>query len=116
MKGPPVDVTLPSNATVTLRDKLTAKDKFRVQAAIKLSLDTATGLQESSGSIVNDMRNALLVGIITGWTLDLPLPSAQASSLDDLDIDDYNALAEAVEPLLDKVVNTGPNRPGRSSS
>jgi hypothetical protein len=111
------ELTLPSNATVTYRDALTAKDKFRVQAAIRLSLDTATGLQESSGSIVNDMRNALLCGIITAWSFDnLPLPSIQASVLDDLDLDDYNALADAVEPLLDKVVNAGPNRRERSGS
>ena len=112
-----MEITLPSGATVTLRDKLTAKDKFRVQGAIRLSLDTATGLQESTGSIVNDMRNALLVGIIENWSFDsLPLPSIQASSLDDLDIDDYNALSDAVEPMLDKVVNSGPNRAARSSS
>ncbi len=112
-----MEITLPSGATVTLRDKLTAKDKFRVQSSIRLSLDTATGLQESTGSIVNDMRNALLVGIIEKWSFDsLPLPSIQASSLDDLDIDDYNALSDAVEPMLDKVVNSGPNRGGRSSS
>lgn len=111
-----MDITLPSNATVTLRDKLTAKDKFTVQQSIRLSLDTATGLQESTGSIVNDMRNALLANIITAWSYDLPLPSVQLSSLDELDLDDYNAISDAVEPMLNKVVNSGPNRPGRSAS
>lgn len=109
-----MDITLPSGATVTLRDKLTAKDKFDVQAAIRLSLDTTTGLQESSGSLVNDMRNALLRQVILSWSFTWPLPSA-GGTLDDLDLDDYNVLADAVEPMLQKVVG-GPNRPGPSSS
>jgi hypothetical protein len=112
-----MDITLPSGATVTVRDKLTAKDKFAVQAAVRLSLDTATGLQESSGSILNDMRNALLKQIITAWTFDgVAIPSQNPATLDEMDLDDYNALAEGVEPMLDKVVNSSPNRSGRSAS
>jgi hypothetical protein len=112
-----MDIPLPSGATVTVRDKLTAKDKFAVQAAVRLSLDTATGLQESSGSILNDMRNALLKQIITAWTFDgVAIPSQNPATLDEMDLDDYNALAEGVEPMLDKVVNSSPNRSGRSAS
>jgi hypothetical protein len=111
-----VDVTLPSGATVTLRDKLNANDKFAVQAAIRLSLDTTTGLQESSGSLVNDMRNALLKQIITAWSFTWPLPSLDGgTSLGELDIDDYNSLSDAVEPMLNKVVSS-PNRPAPSRS
>jgi hypothetical protein len=112
-----VEVTLPSGATVTMRDKLTAKDKFSVQAAIRLSLDTSTGLQESSGGVVNDMRNALLTQIITAWTLPEPIPSLNGGNpLAEMDLDDYDALTEAVDPMLQKVAGTGPNRRGPSSS
>jgi hypothetical protein len=112
-----VQVTLPSGNTVDLRDKLTAKDKFAVQAVIRLSLDTATGLQESSGSLVNDMRNALLGRLITAWSFSWPIPDNNAGNpLEELDLDDYDALSEAVEPMLEKVVGTNPNRRGRSSS
>lgn len=111
-----MEVTLPSGATVTYRDKLNANDKFAVQAAIRLSLDTATGLQESSGSLVNDMRNALLKQIITAWTFPYPLPHMGVGNpLGELDLDDYNALSDEVEPLLEKVV-AAPNRRGQSSS
>jgi hypothetical protein len=112
-----MDVTLPSGAVVTLRDKLTAKDKFAVQAAVHFSLDTTTGMQVSTGSILNDMRNALLKTIITSWTFGTLIPSAAAEdTLADLDLDDYDALADAVEPLLQKVTGSGPNRPAPSSS
>jgi hypothetical protein len=109
-----VEVTLPSGATVTVRDKLTAKDKFTVQAAVRLSLDTNTGMQESSGSFLTDLRNALLKEIITSWSFTWPVPSA-GGSLDDLDLDDYNALSDGVEDLLTKVM-ANPNRRAPSSS
>jgi hypothetical protein len=104
-----MEVTLPSGATVTLRDKLTARDKFAVQDAVHLSLNTATGMQDTTAGLVNDMRNALLARLIQSWTV--PGVTAGADGLGELDLDDYNALAEAVEPLLSKVVQGGsPNR------
>lgn len=112
-----MDVTLPSGAIVTLRDKLTARDKFATQSAARLSLDTTTGMQESNGSFLNDMRNALLKQLITSWTFGWLIPSASAEdTLGDLDIDDYDALADAVEPMMEKVMGTGPNRRAPSSS
>lgn len=104
-----MDVDLPSGSTVKMRDKLIAKDKFAVQAAIRLSTDTATGLQETQGGLVNDMRNALLKRVIIS---DTPVTDEWLS---ELDIDDYNALAEAVEPFMSKII-TSPNRRGQSSS
>ena len=111
-----MQVTLPSGATVDLRDKVTAKDKFAVQKSLHFSLDTQTLLQESTGGLVNDMTNALLAQLITSWSFGMPIPSVDGNSLDELDLDDYDALAEAVEPTLQKVMGPGPNRKGRSSS
>jgi hypothetical protein len=111
-----VQVTLPSGATVELRDKVTAKDKFAVQKSLHFSLDTQTLLQESSGGLVTDMTNALLAQLITSWSFTLPVPSVSIDSLAELDLDDYDALAEAVDPILQKVMGPGPNRTGRSSS
>jgi hypothetical protein len=109
-------VTLPSGETVTLRDKLTAKDKFAAQNAIVLKTDTTTGIQNTTTGLINDMRNALLTRLIESWSFaGVGIPSQQADALDDLDIDDYNALAEAVEPMLIKVLQgTVPNRPRQS--
>lgn len=116
-----MDVTLPSGATVVLRDKVKAADKFAVQREITLALDTNTGLQHSALGIVNDMRNALLKRLIEKWTFDFDVPSISplgVAVLDDLDLDDYVALQEAVEPLMQKIVGVSatPNRNAPSSS
>jgi hypothetical protein len=111
-----MDVTLPSGATVVIRDRLKAKDKFAVQAAMRLSTDVTTGLQESTGNVLNEMRNALLKLVIERWSFEVPVPSVQADALDELDIDDYNALLDAVEPLMSKILTTVPNRSGQSAS
>lgn len=103
-------VVMPSGATAELRDKLTGKDKFAVQAAIRMSLDTTTGLQDLKGSITNDMRNALLGRLVESWSLSLPLPGVAEDALGEMDLDDYNALADAVEPLLQKVVGNPNSR------
>ena len=106
-------VELPSGAKVTLREKLTAKDKFSTMRAGIIQTDSATGLQETSmGGLLNDMRNALLGRLIESWTVEgVGIPSQQEDALEELDIDDYNALAEAVEPMMLKVVSGGvPNR------
>lgn len=110
---------LPSGAKVTMRDKLTAKDKFAVQRAAVVEVNPATGVQELRGAaLINDMRNALLARLIESWTVEgIGIPSAQADALDELDIDDYLALAEAVEPLMQKIVSGGvPNPPRPSTS
>ena len=111
-----MQITLPSGNTVDLREKLTAKDKFAVQSAIRLSLDTSTGMQESNGGLLNDARNALLKQLITGWSFTWPIPSVNGGSpLEELDLDDYDALADAVEDMLAKVMSV-PNRRAPSSS
>ena len=113
-----MDVALPSGATVILRDKLKASDKFAVQEAMTLTTDINTGLQESTGAVISAMRNKLLALLIESWTFNDPVPSAGIGDpLGELDIDDYNALTDAVEPLMNKILNVAvPNRSARSAS
>lgn len=113
-----MEVLLPaSGAKATLRDKLSADDRFAVQDAIRLSLDTSTGLQETAGGMVNAMRNALLARVIESWTVEgLSVPSEDPKALGQLDIDDYNALEDAVEPLMAKIIRGIPNRSRQPSS
>ena len=113
-----MQVELPSGAQVILRDKLKAKDRFRVQGVMRLNLDPDTGMQETGGGMVNEMRNMLLGCLIQSWTVpDLQPPTAEdRSCLEDMDLDDYNFLADAVEDLYRKVLNVGPNPRGQSSS
>lgn len=115
-----MEVTLPSGATVLLRDKLTAADKFAVQDQVSFSLDTTTGLQRTPMGFLNKMRNELLKLIIEKWSLDQPLPKDDLRPAQEvfgaMDIDDYNALSEAVEPMLNKLTGGNPNRGAQSSS
>lgn len=107
---------LPSGAWIEYRSDLKAKDKFATQDAIEITVGE-NGLQNMRGGFANRLRNALLLQLITAWSFEgVPVPSvnlAGADTLGDvLDIDDYNALTEAVAPLLMKVAGTGdsPNR------
>lgn len=101
-------VDLPSGAWVEYRDKLKAGDKFAVQDAV--SMETREdGSRKMALGLGNDIRNALLGRIITGWSYPDPVPAQNQFQAADvvignaMDIDDYLALAEAVQPLLDKV-------------
>lgn len=116
-------VELPSGAWVELRERLMANDKFTVQSAVKIELDTATGFQHTAVGLVNDMRNALLTLLIESWSFapGVPIPKDNHAGGrvigEVLDLDDYNALSEAVEPMLMKVVTGGaPNRSAPSAS
>lgn len=117
-------IELPGGATVDIRDKIKAGDKFAVQDAARMSLDTVTGLQETAVGIVNVMRNALLKQVIKTWTVcdddgnQMPTPAnaGDRDVLADMDLDDYNALSDAVEPMLSKVMNTAPNPSRRSGA
>lgn len=102
---------LPSGGWIEYREKLMAGDKFAVQDAVSLEFRD-TGNRASLG-MINDQRNALLGRIITNWSYGQTpdsLKDFQAADVvigNALDIDDYNALSEAVQPLLDKISGTG---------
>lgn len=101
-------VELPSGGWVEYRDKLMAGDKFAVQDVI--SLEFRDGANKVSGGTINDQRNALLGRIITNWSFGQTpeqLKSLQAADVcigNAMDIDDYDALAKAIDPLLNKIM------------
>lgn len=108
-------IELPSEGWIEYRTDLKANDKFAVQDAIVLELGDGE-TRKVHGGTSNTMRNALLARIITAWSYPgIPIPSQNIAGIDTigdtLDIDDYNALAEAVNELLEKVAFTSaPNR------
>jgi hypothetical protein len=89
-------ITLPSGASVTLRDPRTLKVKDRrkmVEAA-----NNETGLLQNLS-----MVDGLIAVLIESWTLDLILPSVMLSSLYELSLPDYDTLAaeaQKVESVL----------------
>jgi hypothetical protein len=101
-------VSLPSGAWVEYRDKLIAADRFAVQAVARVELGEK-GNSASFLEMQNDMRNALLGRIIMAWSYDGPTPAEDHFRAADtvigetMDIDDYAALEDEVEPLMDKI-------------
>ena len=99
-------VDLPSGAWAEIRTDLRAKDRFAVQDVA--TVEVGEGRNRASLEMQNDMRNALLGRIITAWSYPVPIPEngLQAADVvigDAMDLDDYGALEEAVEPLMDKI-------------
>jgi hypothetical protein len=107
-------IELPSGAWIEYRDTLKALDKFVVQDAVFLNIKDG-GVSQALG-FQNDIRNALLGRIITNWSYNTPTPmgakdlaAADVIIGEAMDIDDYNALSEAVQPLVDKVSGSKKN-------
>ena len=84
-------ITLPSGATVTLKDPalLRVKDRKRV-------LKTA---DVEGGDLTRALAlgDALIAMLIEDWSLDLLIPSLKIDNLDELEMKDYDALVEATK-------------------
>lgn len=82
-------ITLPSGATVTLKDlkELRIKDRKKV---MKIA-DSAEGGDLSRAMALGD---ALIAMMIEDWSFDLIIPSVKLEALDELDVIDYDFLIE----------------------
>ena len=86
-------ITLPSGATVTIKDPsgLRVRDRNRViKAGDGLTGEIAKGLAFSE---------ALIATIVEDWSFDLLIPSIKSDSLEELEIADYDALVKASEDI-----------------
>ena len=81
-------VTLPSGATVTLKDpsKIRYGDRKRLYKSIDIE-----GSDLVKAMAMND---ALIAMLIEEWSLSAPIPALNAESIDELEIADYDALVE----------------------
>lgn len=81
-------VSLPSGATVTLKDpsKIRYGDRKRLYKSIDIE-----GSDLVKAMAMND---ALIAMLIEAWSLDAPVPAVKAESIDELEIADYDALVE----------------------
>lgn len=102
-------ITLPSGATVTLKDpsKLRVKDRKNVMT----SADNAAGGDLAKALALSD---ALLAILIEDWSFDLPIPSVKTSSVDELEMKDYDYLVEqtkdAQKTLFPSLADTAENQ------
>lgn len=98
-----------SNNWIEYRDKLKAIDRFAVQEAVLIEVGSGGTQKYSVGAMANDMRNALLGRIITGWSFPEPIPANnhfQAADVvigNTLDLEDYAVVEEAIQPILDLI-------------
>ena len=85
-------ITLPSGATVNIKDaaELKVKDRNRIMRA---------GSGESNAEKGIALGNALLTTIIEDWSYDLMIPSVKVDSIEELPIPDYVALMKETENL-----------------
>lgn len=106
-------VELPSGNWVEIRDKLMAIDRFAVQEVALVELGDKG--RASLLALNNDMRNALLGRIITGWSFSSPIPSQNSFAAADvvignaMDVDDYAELEKAVEPFMESIAGKKQN-------
>jgi hypothetical protein len=84
-------ITLPSGATVTLRDPKSLKHKDRKTIYVDGDLTTRTSI---------DMMERIIAVMVQDWSYDLLIPSVKLDSLGELDIPDYDALQDKVQDLL----------------
>jgi hypothetical protein len=91
-------ITLPSGNTVTLRDpqSLRVKDRRKI-------VETANGQEGLLMAL--SMADGLISVMVEQWSFDLLIPSLQLSSLGELTIPDYDALAAEVTEAQKLIFN-----------
>jgi hypothetical protein len=113
-------VTLPSGATVTLKDPSTLRVKDRKN--VMRSADNAVGGDLTKALALGD---ALIAMLVETWSFDLIPPSVKLESLDELTMVDYDALVEhtkdAQKYLFPSLAETpqseaDPKAPGENSN
>ena len=87
------EIVLPSGITVVLRDPKTfkQKDRRKIYEAIEGDATVANGLA---------MQDALIAILVESWSLDLIPPSVKIDSLGELELADYDRLAEAAQDAM----------------
>lgn len=97
-----------------LRDNLTAGDRRRAKAAIRVVVG-GDDSREFYGDLEDRINYALLRGMLVAWSIPQTLPKDAATPevadgiLDGLEIEDIEALCDAVRGHYDRVLN-GPKQ------
>ena len=114
-------IELPKGDFAEIRDvdRLTGGDRRAYKAAIKFKVNTGEGsTQEIAGDVQERQRNAVLRRLIFNWAVKnatgqmLPIPLSQAEDdpnpvLDEVPLDTYDVLIEAIGPHMDKLEKSG---------
>ena len=116
-----MDITLPSGHTAVIRDQFLRGDRRMANRVIEVSASADGSYRVNMGVIGDDVTDALLKRMLIGWDYPQTLPRDAANDpiaqkiLDELPDDDYEALAAAVKPWYDKVMEFGQDVPDPKS-
>ncbi|MEV0660126.1 hypothetical protein ACIBI3_02365 [Actinomadura luteofluorescens] len=76
-----------------------AGDAKALRKAIRLKANAGGGWDKTfSMGDLDDRADALLVRVIVNWSYELPVPAADPDSLDEIPIDAWETLRDAIEP------------------
>ncbi len=101
-----MEITLPSGATVTVKDNMVPGDRFAVQDATELVIGE-DGRSHISGAASAQWK-AFLTRIITAWSFPVPIPAiAGPQVLDEYPNleDDDDALQDALRARYERIVS-----------
>jgi hypothetical protein len=93
-----------------LRDRLTGGDRRRAKAAIEITVG-GDDTRRFTAELEDRINYALLRQLIIGWSFPQTLPRDAASPeiadqiLDDLELEDVEALCKAIKPMYDRILN-----------
>jgi hypothetical protein len=90
-------ITLPSGATVTLRDPKTLKQKDRKNIYVDGEVTIKNSLE---------MMENIIAALIVEWSFPFAIPTVQAGTLGELEIEDYDALEEFAKDAMPIVFPT----------
>jgi len=85
-------ITLPSGATVELRDPTTLRVKDRKK--VYRAANGEEGIMQAISLV-----DGLIAILVDSWSLDLIIPSIKLESLDELEMADYDFLAKEAEAV-----------------
>src|SRR5215469_13586991 len=106
-----MEVTLPSGGTARFRDQLLRGDVRDARKGMVFVIN-ADGSRRQDGSFLDDLTGRMITRMMVAWPHG-PLPGEAQSAeqaqrmLDALPEDDYDALAAAVGPWVERVLKSG---------
>jgi hypothetical protein len=105
-----VRVQLHDGNYAELRDKLTGGDRRRAKAAIEITVG-GDETRHFTAELEDRINYALLRQLIVSWSFPQTLPRDAVNAetadqiLDDLDLEDVEALCKAIRPYYDRILN-----------
>jgi hypothetical protein len=107
-----VEITLPSGATISVKDSTVPGDRFAVQDSVDMVVEDGKTYIHGAASA---QWKAFLTRVITGWSYEsVPIPAVGGSQVLDeypQTDDDIDALEDALRERYERIINRGRRSP-----